>query len=136
MWWNFGEDSCNSGPQEDDVTQELAYYEDRLRGLAGQLASVGFMSRGSVVARHTRCGKADCACHGDPPAMHGPYWQFSRAVAGKTVTKWVSEDQAVLYKEWIANRRRALAIMAEIEEVSRQAEEAIAASGGHLQQVG
>ncbi|GAC1361441.1 MAG: hypothetical protein NVSMB32_00400 [Actinomycetota bacterium] len=118
------------------MTHELAYYEGLLHDLAGQLASVGFMTRGSVVARHTRCGKADCACHGDPPALHGPYWQFSRAVAGKTVTKWVSEDQAGLYKEWIANRRRALAIMAEIEEVSRQAEEAITASRDHLQQVG
>jgi hypothetical protein len=55
-------------------------------------------------ARHTRCGKADCACHGDPPVLHGPYWQFGRAVAGKTVTKWVSEGQAHLYKEWIAKK--------------------------------
>ena len=118
------------------MTHELAFYEDRLRYLAGQMAGVGFLSRGSVVARHTRCGKADCACHHDPPTLHGPYWQFSRAVAGKTVTKWVSEDQARLYKEWIANRRRALAIMAEMEEVSRQAEQAISALPDHLQQVG
>jgi hypothetical protein len=104
------------------VAEALAEYEDKLKALAGQLAGVGFMTRGSVVARHTHCGKTGCACHKDPAAVHGPYWQFSRAVGGKTVTRWITEEQAVLYKEWIANRRSALGILAEIEEVSLQAE--------------
>jgi hypothetical protein len=122
--------------KEVSVAEELAHYEERLRALAATLAGVGFMTRGSVVARHTRCGKAGCACHGDPPVLHGPYWQFSRAVGGKTVTRWVSEEQARRYKEWIANRRQALQILDEIEEVSRRAEEALrAGSERHLQQV-
>jgi hypothetical protein len=104
------------------VAERLVDYEKKLKALAGELAGVGFMTRGSVVARHTHCGKPGCACRRDPPALHGPYWQFSRAVGGKTVTRWITEEQATRYKEWIANRRRALGILAEIEEVSRQAE--------------
>jgi hypothetical protein len=107
------------------VAEALADYEDKLKLLAGELAGIGFMTRGSVVERHTRCGKPGCACKADPPVLHGPYWQFSRADAGRTVTRWITEEQAALYKKWIANRRKALGILAEIEEVSRQAESAV-----------
>jgi len=69
------------------------------------------------------CGKPGCRCHADPPQLQGPYWQWTRAVRGKTVTRRLSEDQARIYREWIANRRRLLAIVAEMEEVSRQAAE-------------
>lgn len=118
------------------TTAALADYEDKLRSLAGELAGIGFMTRGSVLERHTRCGKPGCACKADPPVLHGPYWQFSRAVAGRTVTRWITEQQAALYREWIANRRKALGILAEIEEVSRQAEAMLQeATPGQIAQV-
>lgn len=103
------------------MTQSLATYEDKLKALAAQLATIGFVSQGSVVRRSTYCGKPGCRCQGDPPQPHGPYWQFSRAIGGKTVTRWISEEQAMLYKEWIANRRRLAQIVAEMEEVSSAA---------------
>jgi uncharacterized protein DUF6788 len=109
----------------DPVTQSLAIYEDKLKALAAQLAAIGFVSQGSVVARSTTCGKPGCRCQEDPPQPHGPYWQYSRALGGKTVTRWISEEQAILYKEWIANRRRLAQIVAEMEEVSRAAAEVL-----------
>jgi hypothetical protein len=102
---------------------QLKAYEDELKALAAKLADVGFMAQGSVVHRYTRCTAPGCRCNGDPPQPHGPYWQWSTAVAGKTITRRITEAQALLYKEWIANRRQALAILAEIEEVSRRAGE-------------
>jgi len=104
-------------------TSALKAYEDELRDLAGQLAKVGFMSQGSVVHRYTRCAAPGCRCHGDPPRLHGPYWQWSTARGGKTITRRLTEEQATLYKEWIANRRHALEILAQIEELSRRAGE-------------
>lgn len=100
-------------------------YEDQLNALRGQLAQVGFMTKGSVVRRHTTCGKAGCRCQADPPTLHGPYWQWSTAAKGKTITRRITEQQATLYKEWVANRRRALRILAQIEELSRRAEETL-----------
>jgi hypothetical protein len=104
-------------------TSELKVYEDELRDLAGKLAAVGFMSQGSVVHRYTRCAAPGCRCRGDPPRPHGPYWQWSTAVGGKTITRRITEEQAALYKEWIANRKHALEILARIEELSRRAGE-------------
>jgi hypothetical protein len=107
----------------------LKDYENQLRALAGELAGIGFMSQGSVVCRYTRCGKPGCRCQQDPPQPHGPYWQWSRAVGGKTLTRRITEEQAAIYKEWIANRRRALRIIAEIERISRQAGEIVLGDG-------
>ncbi len=105
------------------MAKTLQDYQDQLQALRSDLAQVGFMIKGSVVRRHTTCGKASCRCQGDPPALHGPYWQWSTAVRGKTITRRITQEQAALYQEWIANRRRALHIIAEIEKLSRRAEE-------------
>jgi hypothetical protein len=103
--------------------RRLAGYEAELKRLSAQLAHIGFISPGSLVQRYTTCGNPGCRCQADPPQLHGPYWQWSRAVAGKTITRRVTDDQVPLYQEWIANRRRLRQIIADIEEVSQQASE-------------
>ena len=65
----------------------LASYQRRYRALARQLADIGYIASGSVALRYNRCGKAYCACHGDPPRLHGPYWLFTAKVNGKTVNR-------------------------------------------------
>ena len=101
----------------------LERYERSYRALAAELAGLGFISQGSVVVRYTTCGKAGCRCQGDPPRRHGPYYQWSRAVAGKTVSRRLTEREAELYRGWIANRRHLKEIVARMEEVSAAAGE-------------
>ncbi len=105
------------------MPDQLEDYEARYRSLVSELAELGFISAGSLVSRETSCGKAGCRCQGNPPRRHGPYYQWSRAVAGKTVSRRLGEQQAQLYRSWIANRRRLEAIVAEMEEVSAAAGE-------------
>jgi hypothetical protein len=100
---------------------QLAALEAKLARLKQELAAVGFITSGSVVCRYMPCGKPGCRCQADPPQLHGPYWQWTRAVGGKTMTRRLTEEQAKLYQEWIANRRRVAKIVADMEEVSRQA---------------
>lgn len=88
---------------------------DRLRQ---SLAEVGFALPGSVVVRSYRCGKANCACHGEPPRLHGPYIQWSRSVGGKTLHRRMSEEQFADYQEFFDNARRLKALVAEIEALS------------------
>jgi len=111
-------------PSEDFiVATRLETYEHRYRALAAQLAEVGFISPGSVVARETSCGKPGCRCQADPPRRHGPYYQWSRAVAGKTISRRLSQPEADLYREWISNRRRLERIVTEMEKISAAAGE-------------
>lgn len=107
------------------MTSRLQRYERTYRALAAELATVGFISPGSVVLRYTSCGKPGCRCQGDPPQRHGPYYQWSRAVAGKTVSRRLGEREAELYRSWIANRRRLEQIIAQMEQTSANAGELI-----------
>jgi hypothetical protein len=97
--------------------------QDRHRDLARQILELGLISQGSVVLRHTTCRTPGCRCRADPPQPHGPYWQWTRYDSGKTITRRLTEPQARLYQEWIANRRRLAGIIAEMEKVGEQAAE-------------
>lgn len=105
------------------MPSRLETYERKYRALAAELAEIGFISPGSLVLRETSCGKPGCRCQGDPPRRHGPYHQWSRAVAGKTVSRRLGAREAELYRDWIANRRRLERIVTEMENVSAAAGE-------------
>ena len=80
------------------VANQLADYERQYRALAAQLADIGYICAGSLARRHNRCGKPNCRCHDEPPQMHGPYWQWTAKVNGKTVNRRFNETQAALSK--------------------------------------
>jgi hypothetical protein len=89
-----------------------------------RLAEVGFTCEGSLIERYTTCNNPNCRCS-DPEQRHGPYWQLSWKQAGKTVSKLLSAEDAALYQEWIANRRRLEHALAQMRDLSRQAGEHI-----------
>jgi hypothetical protein len=89
--------------------------------LADALAQIDGLLPGSVVVRHIRCGKSGCACKADPPALHGPYIQWTRTVRGKTVTRYLSEEQLGRYQPWFDNARRLKELVAKLEIASLQA---------------
>ena len=90
----------------------------RAAGIAAELASLGLALPGTLIQRHVRCGKPGCRCHGDPPVLHGPYWQWTRKIGGKTITRLVSDDQLDDYRQWLDNHRRLRALVAELEALT------------------
>ena len=50
------------------------------------LSRVGYFRRGTLLKRFMTCGKPGCACKSSPPRLHGPYYQWTRKIGGKTVT--------------------------------------------------
>ena len=105
------------------TAERLADYQRRYRNLAAQLADIGYIAAGSLAQRHNRCGKPNCRCHGDPPQLHGPYWQWTAKVNAKTVNRRLTPTEAELYQEWIDNDRRQHAIIAKMREVAATATE-------------
>lgn len=101
--------------------QRLAGYQRRYRELAAELADLGYIAAGSITQRSTRCGTPSCRCHADPPQLHGPYWQWTAKVNGKTVTRRLSAEEAELYQEWIANDRRMRRVIQQMRQVAEKA---------------
>ena len=79
------------------------------------LATVGFVLPGTLLERRSRCTHVGCHCHDDPPVLHGPYFQWSRKVQAKTVSKVLSPAQVEDYRPFIENERRLRSLVHELE---------------------
>ena len=71
-----------------------------------------------MVERTSRCGNPNCRCHSAPAYRHGPYSSWTRKVAGRTVTRNLSDGQLRRYQDWFDNDRRLKALVTELEELS------------------
>jgi hypothetical protein len=105
------------------TTDQLDDLQRQYRELARQVADIGFIAAGTITHRHTRCGKPGCGCQADPPRLHGPYYQWTRKINGKTVTRRLTEHQARRYQEWITNDRRLRALIAQMRQIAAQGAE-------------
>ncbi len=92
-----------------ETVRVAASHQAEAEKIAAELAAIaatGMVLPGSITERRTRCGHRNCACHADPPRLHGPYWQWTRKIAAKTICRWLSPEQHHDYQAWIDNDRR------------------------------
>jgi hypothetical protein len=92
--------------------------EERYIALKHAVADLGYVRRGSITRRLMPCGKRGCCCQASPPELHGPYYQWTRKVRGKTVTVRLTKEESQSLEAWIANARRLDKIIAAMEAVS------------------
>jgi hypothetical protein len=114
-------------PCHPETVRVAASHQDQARQIAAELAAIaatGMVLPGSISQRRTRCGRDGCGCHADPPRLHGPYWQWTRKVAAKTVCRWLSPAQREDYQAWIDNDRRLRDLLAQLEALGAAALEA------------
>jgi hypothetical protein len=95
---------------------------ERLRRDYEQLRSglnqIGYLLQGSVTERRLPCGKTACACTTDIEARHGPYRQWTRKRQGRTVSTYLTPEQAALCRQWIQNNRRLEQIVSRMRKLS------------------
>ena len=82
--------------------------------IADRLADVGFVLPGSLTVRSTRCGKSNCACHADPPRLHGPYAQWTRRHKHLNLTP----DQQADYQQYFDNAKELRNLTRELETLT------------------
>lgn len=99
--------------------------EQRHRTLLREIAEIGPVLRGTIGVYRTQCGSPGCRCHTDPAARHGPYYIWTRKVAGKTVTRTLSEEQGKLLQPWTKNMRRLDRLVTALQEIGLRAADAV-----------
>jgi hypothetical protein len=110
-----------------ETVRVAAAHQAEAEKIAAELAAIarsGMVLPGSITQRRTRCGRRNCACHADPPRLHGPYWQWTRKIAAKTICRWLSADQHRDYQAWIDNDRRLRDLLGQLEALGAAALEA------------
>ena len=86
---------------------ELARLEEKYQALRKTLASVGYITQGSVLQRNVATsGRSG--------------YQWTRKVSGKTVSVSLSQDQFVAMKEAVQNERKLWKTIKAMEKISRQ----------------
>jgi hypothetical protein len=86
------------------------------RALLAELAGLGPICQGTLSRRFMVCGKPSCRCV--VGKGHGPYFEWTRKVLGKTVSTRVSADAAKTLSGWIANDRKARALLDRLRALS------------------
>jgi hypothetical protein len=110
-----------------ETVRAAAAHQAEAEKIAAELAAIASSAMvlpGSITERRTRCGRRNCACHADPPRLHGPYHQWTRKIAAKTVGRWLTPDQHRDYQAWIDNDRRLRELLARLEALGAAALEA------------
>ncbi len=105
---------------DNELQRKLRSYAKQYKEVKNQIHEVGFICPGSLVERRMTCGNPKCPCSRDPQKRHGPYYQLSWKEKGKSVSRFLSSEEATLYREWVDNRRKLTAIIEEMHDISQQ----------------
>jgi len=72
-----------------DVSDPVPILDEYLRqfeAYRGELDQIGFIFTGNITKRFMRCNTVGCRCQTEHKALHGPYYEWTRKVKGKTVS--------------------------------------------------
>jgi hypothetical protein len=101
-------------------TPLLDAQEQRFRQARQELL-LDYFLKGTVLKRMMKCGRPQCACHRDPAKRHGPYFEWTYKVKGKTVNVKLSSQAAPLYLAATKQHRKLKAVLTRMERLSRAA---------------
>ncbi len=72
----------------------------QIEKVKAQLTALGDLRPGSLSTQYNVCGTPGCRCKATPPEKHGPYYQVSFTLKGKSSSKFVrKEDLAAVRRE-------------------------------------
>ena len=93
----------------------------RKRRLLAQFQPAPDGLRASLVERFSRCGKANCHCHGDGP-KHGPFYYLTQCLAVGTINKFLlkTPEQREAAKAGIAHFRSLQERMEELSQINAE----------------
>ncbi len=75
-------------------TQKRNDKADRIKARLVKLLAEGVMIPGSIKKQWNVCGMPGCRCKDpDDPQKHGPYWQLSFTLAGRSTSMFVKNEE-------------------------------------------
>ena len=101
------------------TSSAIAKHTQRFQELKRGLDQLEYFCKGTVLKRMTKCGKAYCACRSDPDKRHGPYFELTYKIEGKTVNVRLSPEAAPLYKAASAQFRKLKTTLQRLEKTSQ-----------------
>jgi len=82
-----------------------------------EIRALGYVVSGSIQKRLYSCGKLNCRCV-TQGILHGPYYQWTRKIEGKTVNINLDKQTALMVRGWIQNNRTLRKLCGRLEKIS------------------
>lgn len=102
------------------MSDPLATLLDDRSTLLRQISELGDFQPGSITSATRRCGKPGCHCAQPNDPGHGPHFQLTQKIAGKTVTQHLPSPAALRKAEReIAEFRRFQSLTNRLVNVNR-----------------
>jgi hypothetical protein len=99
--------------------RDLAWLERRRADLLTLIGQVGDFRRGALNAVWRKCGKPNCACAQPGHRGHGPQWNLTRRVGGKTVNVHLKPGPELeKARREVAEHQRFADLVEEVSQVS------------------
>ncbi len=99
--------------------RDLVWLERRRAELFGLISQVGDFRRGALNAVWRKCGKPNCACAQPGHRGHGPQWNLTRRIGGKTVNVHLKPGPELeRARAEVAEHQRFAALVEEVSAVS------------------
>jgi len=98
---------------------DLERLRRRFLELRQGLEQIEYFSKGTVLKRMMKCGKAQCACASDATKRHGPYFELTYKVNGRTVNIKLSSEATPLYRAAVQQYRKLKTLLDHLEKLSR-----------------
>src|ERR1700679_3596483 len=106
-------------------------YEQRFRHALQELQQLDYFLNGTFLKRMMKGGRPQCACRSDPAKRHGPYFEWTYKVKGKTVNVKLSPQAAPLYQAAAKQHRKLKIVLARLERLSKTALAHLAKQAGN-----
>jgi hypothetical protein len=99
--------------------RDLAWLERRRAELLAMMSQVGDFRPGALNAVWRKCGKPNCACARPGHRGHGPQWNLTRRIGGKTVNVHLKPGPELeKARAEVAEHQRFAALVEEVTSVS------------------
>ena len=90
----------------------------RYNRLRQSLAKIGYACKGSLATHSMPCGRSGCRCNKGRRHWHGPYFDWSWKVRGKSKAVRLTPKQGKLMRRYVQNDRKLRRIVAEMRTLS------------------
>lgn len=103
------------------MPEPLSTLIEERSSLLRQVVELGDFQPGSIASPSRKCGKPGCHCAQPDDAGHGPHFQLTQKVDGKTVTQNLPSTEAVRKAEnEVAEFRRFQGLSNDLVDVNRR----------------
>ena len=100
-------------------TAILDRYAQRFRKLKREFQQLEYFAKGTLLKRMMKCGKAQCACAHNPAKRHGPYFEWTYKVTGKTVNVKLTPEATSIYRAASQQYRKLKSLLNRLERLSQ-----------------